>query len=270
VLKSGFANDGRFSPFRRRNHGSSSEEIEGRKFVVCIQNHDQIGNACRGKRLKSFLDFEQIKVGAALMLSSPAIPLLFMGEEWGATSPFYYFTSHGDPGLAEAVRIGYQKECQDYGFKGEPHNPQDEAVFQASKLDWSEQSEPLHAGLLNFYCDLLTLRRNLPCLGPSNKTLTSVYCDEDPKLLILSRDDGKGNLFVLICSFQDQVDEYEIFLDPGQWQLTCNSAAVKYGGEQIIEPGDLDVPLDGRYLITLPPWTALGYHKKERDDADTR
>jgi maltooligosyltrehalose trehalohydrolase len=108
-----------FSPYRNRRHGNSPTDLEPWRFVVCCQNHDQVGNRARGERLSSLFDWESLKLAAGLVLLSPHIPLLFMGEEYNETAPFLYFVSHGDPALIEAVRRGRREEFARFTWEGE-------------------------------------------------------------------------------------------------------------------------------------------------------
>ena len=106
-----------------------------KQFVVCSQNHDQVGNRMLGDRLSATLSFEQQKLAAGAVLLSPFIPLLFMGEEYGETAPFQYFVSHSDPALIEAVRQGRREEFAAFAWQGEVPDPQDEATFRRSRLN---------------------------------------------------------------------------------------------------------------------------------------
>jgi maltooligosyltrehalose trehalohydrolase len=145
----------RFSPYRGRTHGRTFPGT-GSQLVAYAQNHDQIGNRAVGDRLTP----QQLKVASAIVLTSPFVPLLFMGEEWGATTPFQYFTSHTDPALAAAVTEGRRKEF-DLDDEAIP-DPQDVATFERSKLRWEERLDGEHAELLAWYRDLIALRRSTP------------------------------------------------------------------------------------------------------------
>ena len=118
VLARRYVNDGRYSPHRRRRHGRPAAEVPADRFVVAVQNHDQTGNRARGERLSTLLSAEALRLAAALVLLSPYVPLLFMGEEHGETNPFLYFVSHGDPALVEAVRKGRQEEFATFSLGG--------------------------------------------------------------------------------------------------------------------------------------------------------
>ncbi len=156
----------RYAPHRDRTHGRSSAGVPRQRFVVCAQNHDQIGNRPNGDRLVSLVEPDRARLAAALVLLSPYIPLLFMGEEYGDTAPFLYFVHHGDPSLIAAVRAGRQKEFEAIGKTEAQVDPQDENTFQRSRLDWYHRRTPAGAQRLALYTDLLALRREEPAMRP--------------------------------------------------------------------------------------------------------
>ncbi|NUQ22280.1 MAG: malto-oligosyltrehalose trehalohydrolase [Gemmatimonadaceae bacterium] len=157
---------GRYSRHRRRHHGAPSHDVSGDHFVIAIQNHDQVGNRAAGERLSALVSFPRQKLAAALLLLSPYIPLIFMGEEYGETNPFQYFVSHGDAQLVESVRAGRKKEFEAFGWGDEVPDPQSEETFQRSKLDWTSRERSPHRELRALYRDLLALRRREPALRP--------------------------------------------------------------------------------------------------------
>ncbi|MDQ3702362.1 MAG: malto-oligosyltrehalose trehalohydrolase, partial [Chloroflexota bacterium] len=159
-----YVNDGRYSPHRRRRHGRPAVDVPADRFVVCIQNHDQTGNRARGERLAALVPPEALRLAAAILLLSPYVPLLFMGEEYGETNPFLYFVSHGDPALAEAVRQGRRREFET--FAGDVPDPQAEATFEASRPGWERAEAPAGVRLRALYRDLLRLRRSEAALRP--------------------------------------------------------------------------------------------------------
>ena len=135
-------------------------KIPGRQFVVFAQNHDQVGNRLFGDRLNSLVSLESSKLAAGMVILSPNIPLLFMGEEWGEPAPFTYFTSHSDAALIEAVRRGRKEEFADFRWQGEPPDPQDEETFFNCIVDHVlKQTEP-HRTLWGFYQELIKLRQH--------------------------------------------------------------------------------------------------------------
>jgi maltooligosyltrehalose trehalohydrolase len=160
ALRDGYVYQGQYSAFRRRRHGRSPQGVAAHQLVVSAQNHDQIGNRAQGERLSMLLEVPQLKAIAALTLLSPFVPLLFQGEEWGAATPFLYFTDHQDPQLGRLVAEGRSREFSAFRWQGDVPNPQDPATFARSKLDWSELSQPRHAELFEWYRALIRLRRD--------------------------------------------------------------------------------------------------------------
>jgi maltooligosyltrehalose trehalohydrolase len=134
ALREGFVYTGQYSSFRKRRHGSPSKHFPYNKFIVFSQNHDQVGNRMRGDRLSTLVPFEALKLAAGIVLLSPNVPLLFMGEEYGEQAPFQYFVSHSVQELVEAVRIGRKEEFAGFGWQDELPDPQDEATFSHSKI----------------------------------------------------------------------------------------------------------------------------------------
>jgi maltooligosyltrehalose trehalohydrolase len=162
ALRSPFFHDGTWSSFRGRRHGRPVDagSVPGWRFVASLQTHDQVGNRATGDRLSATLPAGVLACGAALLLTAPWTPMLFMGEEWGASTPWQYFTDHTDPDLGEAVRQGRRSEFASHGWdRGQVPDPQDPATFERSRLDWSEVEKPDHQRLLGWYRDLLRLRR---------------------------------------------------------------------------------------------------------------
>ncbi|XVU23386.1 malto-oligosyltrehalose trehalohydrolase [Actinoplanes sp. CA-054009] len=163
VLEGAFFHAGTWSSFRQRHHGRPVNRglVPGHRFVTYLQNHDQIGNRAVGDRISATLSPGLLKIGATLLFTSPFTPMLFMGEEWAASSPWQFFTSHPEPELAAAVQNGRRREFAAHGWaEAEVPDPQDPATFQRSKLDWDELGKPGHAEILDFYRRLIALRRS--------------------------------------------------------------------------------------------------------------
>ncbi|SNY60388.1 malto-oligosyltrehalose trehalohydrolase [Paractinoplanes atraurantiacus] len=163
VLEGAFFHANTWSSFRQRHHGRPVNRplIPGHRFVTYLQNHDQIGNRAVGDRISATLSPGLLKIGATLLFTSPFTPMLFMGEEWAASSPWQFFTSHPEPELAAAVQNGRRREFATHGWaEAEVPDPQDPATFQRSKLDWDELGKPGHAEILDYYCRLIALRRS--------------------------------------------------------------------------------------------------------------
>jgi maltooligosyltrehalose trehalohydrolase len=190
VMRTPFFHDGTWSSFRGRRHGRpvDAASVPGWRFVASLQTHDQVGNRAVGDRLSASLPPGLLACGAALLLTSPWTPMLFMGEEWGAGSPWQYFTDHTDPDLGEAVRQGRRSEFASHGWDEEQvPDPQDVATFEASRLDWSELEQHDHARLLRWYRDLIRLRRERRALRDAHLDQVRTRYDADQGLFALQR-----------------------------------------------------------------------------------
>ncbi|WP_348790030.1 malto-oligosyltrehalose trehalohydrolase [Leifsonia sp. NPDC080035] len=164
VFTRGFYHDGTYSSFRERHHGRPLDaHIPHTRLVSFSQDHDQIGNRAAGDRLTATLDDGRLAAAAALTLLGPFTPMLFMGEEWGASTPWPFFASHPEPELAEATRAGRIEEFAQMGWDRDAvADPMDPATFESAKLDWSEPAHGGHAALLDWYRELIALRRTVP------------------------------------------------------------------------------------------------------------
>jgi maltooligosyltrehalose trehalohydrolase len=165
VMRTPFFHDGTWSSFRGRRHGRQvdADSAPGWRFVASLQTHDQVGNRAQGDRLSASLDPGLLACGAAMLLTSPWTPMLFMGEEWGAATPWQFFTDHTNPDIAAATAQGRKAEFAEHGWdEADVPDPQDPETFRRSKLDWSELSREPHARVLGWYRDLLALRRAEP------------------------------------------------------------------------------------------------------------
>src|SRR5690554_6596714 len=182
VLERGFFHDGSFSSFRGRHHGRviDTERMPAWRLVVASQNHDQIGNRAVGDRLSATLDDGQLAIAAALTMLGPFTPMLFMGEEWGASTPWQFFTSHPEPELGRATAEGRIEEFEKMGWDPDVvPDPQDPATFTNSKLDWSEKDSGSHARLLEVYRQLALLRKREPAITDPRFTRSRCEWDED-------------------------------------------------------------------------------------------
>jgi maltooligosyltrehalose trehalohydrolase len=188
VLRQAWAFDGTYSPHRGRTHGRSPLGLPGDAFVVAAQNHDQVGNRAAGERLGALVAPGRLRVAAALLLTAPFVPLLFQGEEWGASTPFLYFTDHGDAELGRAVSEGRRREFAHFGWDPSAvPDPQDPATFERSVLRWDEVAGAGHADLLAWYRSLIALRRSHPDLTTAPAGSPVVAYDEDAGWLAVRR-----------------------------------------------------------------------------------
>ncbi|MGW3891684.1 malto-oligosyltrehalose trehalohydrolase [Micromonospora chokoriensis] len=189
VLTGGFFHAGTWSSFRNRHHGRPLDSrVPGHRLVAYLQNHDQIGNRATGDRISASLSPALLRVGAMLLLTAPFTPMLFMGEEWAASTPWQFFTSHPEPELASAVRTGRRREFASHGWpEGDVPDPQDPETFTRSRLDWAELDKPEHASMLAFYQRLIALRRSSSDL--SDPRMHSVSVQHGDQFLLMRRGD---------------------------------------------------------------------------------
>jgi maltooligosyltrehalose trehalohydrolase len=258
-LKEGYVYSGGYSLFRRRRFGNKSKDLEPSKFIVCAQNHDQIGNRMMGDRLTETLSFEQQKLAAGLVILSPYIPLLFMGEEYGETAPFLYFTSHGDQSLVEAVRKGRKEEFATFAWKGEVPDPQSEATFLKSKLNPNLKNNDSHSILLKFYTELIQLRKSTPALHATSRTSLKVGVVKGSQMIWTHRSIKTHDVFCLF-NFEHQRENLQISLPKGSWTRTIDSADATWKG-----PGSQlgnRIKSDGKLKITVNPDSFVVLKKK--------
>ncbi|PZS20629.1 MAG: malto-oligosyltrehalose trehalohydrolase [Pseudonocardiales bacterium] len=190
VLTSAFWHDGTYSTFRGRNHGKPVDRATtpGWRFVVCLQNHDQVGNRAVGDRLPELVSPGLLRVGAVLLLTSPFTPMLWMGEEWAASTRWPFFTSHPEPELAEATGRGRVEEFSRHGWDVDQMiDPQDPEAYRSAILDWSEVGEGAHADVLALYRRLIALRSAEPDLRDADLTRVRVDYDEHERWLVMHR-----------------------------------------------------------------------------------
>lgn len=175
TLNAAFCYSGNYSRSRKRSHGNDASAFDTGKFVVCSQNHDQIGNRMLGERLISLAGAEQARLAAAVVILSPYIPLLFMGEEHGENSPFLYFADHSDDSLKLAVQEGRKAEFAEFHAEGEPPDPFALSTLEKSRPHWSKQSSSEGKSMLELYRRLIEIRKTCPAIGPRARKAMSVH-----------------------------------------------------------------------------------------------
>jgi maltooligosyltrehalose trehalohydrolase len=181
-------NDGSYSPFRDRRHGTPATEFTGDRFVAFTQNHDQVGNRPRGDRLTSSVSTERLRVLAGILLTAPLVPMLFQGEEWAASAPFPFFCDYRDPHLRKAVRAGRREAVRaTSGEAADSRDPCARATFFAAKLDWQESLRGRHQEMLTWYRSLIELRRRWRWLGAGRLLGPDVRCSEKESWITLRR-----------------------------------------------------------------------------------
>jgi maltooligosyltrehalose trehalohydrolase len=224
----GFSYDGRYSSFRGCTHGAPTGGLPGERFVVFAQNHDQIGNRMHGDRLSALVGAEALRLAAAAVLLAPFVPLLFMGEEVGATTPFPYFVSHGDTELVEAVRQGRAREFAAFQGDGGPPDPQAESTFTSAILSDATMQD---GAVQRDWCRLLlTLRRTHPALATLDRDATTVSVDEPARSLVVSR--GRGSELVAVLHFDDATVSVNLPA-PGPWGVLAESSFVEVGDDRV-------------------------------------
>ncbi|MFN8071018.1 MAG: malto-oligosyltrehalose trehalohydrolase [Mycobacterium sp.] len=234
TLRNGFFHAGTFSSFRGRRHGRPLDTtlIPATRLLAYTCTHDQVGNRALGDRPSQNLDFGQLAIKAALVLGSPYTAMLFMGEEWGSTRPFQFFSSHPEPELARATAEGRKAEFAEHGWDADSvPDPQDPATFRRSKLDWAETGKPEHAELQDFYRTLIRLRRTEPDLADPWLPHLGVEFDENRRWIVMRRG------AVAIAA-----------------NLGAESVEVTVTGDLLARWGDPEVGADA---TTLPPHTVV-------------
>ncbi len=243
VTRSGFFHDGTFSSFRGRPHGAPiPDTVPAWRLVTFAQDHDQIGNRAAGDRLSQTLSADRLAVAAVLTLTAPGTPMLFMGEEWGASTPWQFFTSHPEPELGAATAEGRIAEFERMGWdRDQVPDPQDPATFERSHLDWAELDAPVHARLRTLYRDLLTLRRERAELTEPDMTRNRVTVEvsasasagaPDQRVLRIDR----GPVSVLV-------------------NLSAETAVFEVGDDARMLLATADIGIDAA-RVTLPPESA--------------
>ena len=223
LTRTPFFHDGTFSTFRGRGHGRPVDlaTTPPWRFVASLQTHDQVGNRAAGDRLCHGLTAGQSAIAAALLLTAPYTPMLFMGEEWGASTPWQFFTDHAEPELVQAIREGRSREFAAHGWATKVPDPQDEGTVTASRLSWSERSEEPHASLLEWYATLIRLRRDLPDLLATPLDASSLARQGD--VLVLTR--GRVHIAANLGDTAAEV--------PAPGQPSTRHTAGQYGGAQV-------------------------------------
>jgi maltooligosyltrehalose trehalohydrolase len=230
AYREGFAYSGQHSRFRRRRHGSVSRDISADRFVVFAQNHDQVGNRMLGDRLGQVVSFEELKLAAGLVILSPFIPLLFMGEEYAETTPFPYFISHSDADLIDAVRRGRRDEFAAFGWQGEVPDPQDARTFLRAKLNHEIRTAGEHLVLLKFYRELIGLRKKFSALNPVDKRIMEVAAFDKERVMTVHRW-HQGEQTLLIANLGAHEASVSLLIPHGHWRKVVDSADETWRGK---------------------------------------
>ncbi|MEL6232376.1 MAG: malto-oligosyltrehalose trehalohydrolase [Cyanobacteria bacterium J06627_3] len=246
ALRERFVYSWKYSKFRQRFHGNSARDLPTSKFVICAQNHDQVGNRMLGERLTQLIPFEGLKLSAGILLTAPYVPMLFMGEEYGEDAPFLYFVDHGDPDLIEAVRKGRANEFKDFQSDKGPPDAASPETYQRSTLNWSAWQQGKQQQLRQYYQRLIQLRKQLDMATcPGDIDISS---QEEPKVLYYQRSTNSGRLLCLM-NFERHTAKLDLPEFYGSWQKEIDSTEPDWGGAGTALPSSINGP----EFLTLPP-----------------
>lgn len=242
ALEQAFIYDGRYSSYRRRRHGRPATGLSGCSFLGYLQNHDHIGNRGQGERSSQLMTLGRLKIAAALIMTSPFVPMLFQGEEWGASSPFLYFTDHEDPQLGRAVTEGRRREFAAFNRHAEKvPDPQAVETFERSKLIWAEREKQPHAGLLDWHRRLIRLRRGTPCLSDGRMERVKVTFNEKAKWLLMKR-----GAIAVACNFTDRAQRLNLDIGGSAKIILASHKDIRVFGE------DLGLPAESVAVLSAP------------------
>jgi maltooligosyltrehalose trehalohydrolase len=232
ALQGAFVYNGRYAPSRGRRHGRPATGLPGYKFLGYIQNHDQIGNRAQGDRISHLVSPELAKIAAAIVLTAPFIPMLFQGEEWGASAPFQYFTNFDNTELGKAVSEGRRGEFAAFGWDpNQVPDPQSAETFQRSKLNWAELKEEPHASLCDWHRRLIRLRREIPALGTGPLDSVAVRYDQAARWIVIDR-----GAAVVVCNLNAEAQTIPL---PKRGQIRLSSReGITLNGDTIQMPGE--------------------------------
>ncbi len=239
VMRSPFFHDGTRSSFRGRVHGRpvDAATVPGWRFVASLQTHDQVGNRAIGDRLSETLSPGLLACGAAMLLTSPWTPMLFMGEEWGATTPWQFFTDHTDPALGDAVREGRRAEFGSHGWNLEDvPDPQDPKTRERSVLAWDETAHDPHARLLRWYRDLIRLRRERPDLRDGRLDLVRAEHDRERGTLHVQRGDHE-----VVVNLSTEPRRFEV----------AGEVLLSWEADVAVRDGVVEVPPESAVIVAL-------------------
>lgn len=261
ALENGFVYTGDYSVHRQRRHGNASRALPAQRFVVCAQNHDQIGNRMLGERLSQLVSFAQLKLAAGAVLCAPFLPLLFMGEEYAETAPFQYFVSHSEPDLVEAVRHGRQAEFAAFDWQGQKvsaPDPQDPATFQRSTVNQTLRQHGQHRTLLAWYTELIRLRKQIPALAHVSKDDLEILSAPNQLSLLVRRWHDSSEVFVVL-HFGRQAEQVSFPLPSGHWQKILDAEEEQWQGQGSRLPQQLTS--QASVSLDLSPYTYAVFGK---------
>lgn len=254
AFREGFVYSGQHSAYRARRHGNSGAGVPAHRWVVFAQNHDQVGNRIEGNRLSTLVSLEALKLAAGVVLLSPFIPLLFMGEEYGETAPFPYFVSHSDPDLVEAVRRGRKEEFAQFQWSRDPPDPQDQGTFQSAKIDHELTGKGHHRILYEFCKELIRLRKGLAALTHDTRERVEICESYRQRTLLVRRRYDPGEV-VTIFHFLSTPSDLSFPVTVGAWIKEMDSSEPSWNG-----PGSAissEIMSEGEVTLRLKPYSVI-------------
>lgn len=266
AYKDAYVYDGAYMPRRSRIVGKSTAGHAGRQFVVFSQNHDHIGNRMLGERPSQLVSLEMQKLMAGAVMSSPYLPMLFMGEEWGEPNPFLYFVSHSDPALIDAVRQGRKREFAAFQETNaetvhvDAPDAQDERTFERSKLQWSRLIREPHQTLFRYYQALLALRKQSSLRHPDRESVAVVVDDVQQTLTLFRQHTGtNGSAETVVClmNFSAELRSLSLPINSPSWRKLLDSADPLWHGPAAAPP-----KVVGNSPFTIQPESILIYTNK--------
>mgnify|MGYP006284657223 CR=1 FL=1 len=237
ALSEGYVYSWQYSGFRKRFHGSSSENIPKERFVAFIQNHDQVGNGGGGKRLSELASFEVLKMSAGILLLSPYVPLLFMGEEYGEDNPFYFFVDFSDHDLLDAVRKGRKELKEEFGLDEAMPDPAGIETFERSLPDRKKAQRGNHRILKDLYKHLIAMRKR-PALRETRKESIEVKEGSDGWIMMTRK--GKGDSLLVLINTSEEEICMEGDLPRGPWNRILDTSDQVWNGPGSVSPHDIE------------------------------
>lgn len=248
AINEGFVNNGQYSQYRKRRHGNSAKDVPPSQFVICAQNHDQIGNRMLGERLSRLISFEALKLTAGILLLSPNIPLLFMGQEYGEIAPFLYFVDHSDEDLIRGVQEGRKAEFKHFQWRGEPPDPQSPDTFEQCILNWEKRNAGEHKALLDLCTKLISMRKEIPALRHLDEKGYRAWAHEEDNILFLHRW-HQGNEIFCVYNFDGESNDIRLDFPEDECEKILDSADAQWKGPGAAFP---DKAVKGRSIKILP------------------
>jgi maltooligosyltrehalose trehalohydrolase len=257
AFNEGFVMSGNYVKFRKRRYGASSSGIPPNRFFAFTMNHDQVGNRVHAERLCALIDFERLKLAAAAVLLSPYIPMLFMGEEYADESPFFYFISHEDPELINAVREGRKKEFSAFASEGEPPDAYALETFHASKLQWEKRNQGKHAIIRAWHKKLITMRRDYAAMRSYTRkdSHASVI---GKKGLLLHRKNNDEHILCFL-NFGEEEYIYPAATYTSQWRKVLDSRDDQWCMTENSNSGNHPEQLQAGEVIRVHPVSVVVY-----------